>query len=86
MTKPMTDADFQQGLLVKLELQEAVTRMEAEGIGYNAILSGIASLANDLVTKKHNQATASAWFFGMGKLAAQMAGREMFGPDGEAKH
>jgi hypothetical protein len=38
MSKPTTEADYQQGLLVKLELKEATDRMRAKGVGFNAIM------------------------------------------------
>jgi hypothetical protein len=77
MTKPTTDADIQKGLLVQLELKEATDRMRAEGFGFDAIMAGIASLAHDIIAAEHNSATASAWFFGMAKNAANIAARDL---------
>ena len=69
MSKPLTDAALQQGLLVQLELNEATDRLAAEGFGTDVLLAGIASLANDMVATQYGQAAASAWFFGMAKNA-----------------
>lgn len=77
MTKPTTDEDIQKGLLVQLELKEATDRMRAEGFGFDAIMAGIAALAHELISAEHNSATASAWFFGMAKNAADMAAQDM---------
>ena len=77
MTKPTTDEDIQRGLLVHLELKEATDRMRAEGFDNQQILAGIASLASEIIATEHNMSTASAWFFGMGKNAANLAAIEM---------
>lgn len=75
----INDAETQQGLLVKLELKEATDRMRAEGIGFHAIIAGIASLANEVITTEYSQVTASAWFLGLAKNAANLAADEFKG-------
>lgn len=72
MTKPTTDADIQKGLLVHLELKEATDRMRAEGFEYQAIVAGLASLANEIIAAEHGQETAAAWFLGMARNAANL--------------
>lgn len=70
MTMPTTDADIQKGLLVQLELKEAVDRMREEGIGFDAIVAGIASLAHELISAEHDETIAAAWFLNMARNAA----------------
>ena len=67
----------ERALLVQNELREQTDRMTREGFTYLEITTGIAALANEIVTNSHNQATASAWFLGMAKMAAKLAGDEM---------
>ncbi|PSJ42153.1 hypothetical protein [Allosphingosinicella deserti] len=76
MTK-ITDAELQRGLLVHHELREHIARLATEGFQYREIMAGIASLTNELIATTHNQATASAWFFGMAKQAAHLAAAEL---------
>jgi len=68
MIDQMEDA-LEQSLLVKLELLESVNRMMAEGMDFRTILAGIAALANDLISKEYDSATAAGWFELMAQLA-----------------
>lgn len=77
MITEVTEEQAQRGLLVQLELKEATDRMRSEGFGFHEIMAGIAALAHDIISKEHNSATASAWFFGMAKNAANIAADEM---------
>jgi len=87
MTRPVTDEQAQRGLLVALELKESTDRLAREGFNFYEIAAGIACHANDVIKAKHNQATASAWFLGMAKHAAIIAGAEMgFKPDSGTEH
>jgi hypothetical protein len=72
-----TEEQCQRGLLVQLELKEALDRMRAEGFAFEEITAGLASLCNEVIASEHNQATSSAWFFGMAKWAATMAADQM---------
>jgi hypothetical protein len=71
------EAQVQRGLLVHLEMKEVTDRLRAEGFEFLEVLTGIASLANEIISNEHNQATASAWFFGMAKHTAHMAAEQM---------
>jgi hypothetical protein len=77
MTFNPTEEQCQRGLLVHLELKEAVDRMRQEGFTFIEISTGLASLCNEVIATEHNQATASAWFFGMAKQAATFAAQQM---------
>ncbi|MEA1015595.1 hypothetical protein [Sphingosinicella sp. LY1275] len=67
----------QRALLVQLELKEATDRMKREGFTYLEITTGVAALANDIVSTQYNQAMASAWFLGMAKMAATLAAQDL---------
>jgi len=71
------EATYERGLLVQLELKEATDRMRREGFTFNEIAAGMAAHANGVIAEEHNQATASAWFFGMAKQAATFAAEQM---------
>lgn len=77
MTHQISDAECQRGLLVYMELKEATARMRAEGFSYLEIIAGLASLSSDIIATEHNHAAASAWFFGMAKVSAQLAAAEL---------
>ena len=77
MTAQTDEATHQRGLLVRLELNEATDRLRKEGFSFHEISAGMAAHANEFVATEHNQATASAWFFGMAKQAATFAAQEM---------
>jgi hypothetical protein len=77
MTFNPTEEQCQRGLLVHLELKEAVDRMRREGFNFDEISAGMASLCNEVIAGEHNQATASAWFFGMAKWSATLAAEQM---------
>jgi hypothetical protein len=80
----LSEATCQRGLLVHLELKEATDRMRKEGFTFTEISAGIASHANEVIAAEHSQATASAWFFGMAKQAANFAAQQMgLGKPGE---
>jgi hypothetical protein len=72
MTEPLTDEQLQRGLLVHLELKESIDRMKDEGFNFLEIVSGIASLTNDLIAKEHDQVVAASWFLGMARNAAAL--------------
>ncbi len=71
----------QRGLIVSHELKETVGRLRAEGFTIQEISAGIGSMANDVIASGSSQAAASAWFFGMAKLAAQLAADELDRPN-----
>lgn len=73
----VTEEQSQRGLLVQLELQEAVDRMRGEGMDFQSIMAGIGSLAFEVVKAEHSAASASAWFFGMAKTAANFAAADL---------
>jgi hypothetical protein len=60
-----TEEQCQRGLLVQLELKEALDRMRAEGFAFEEITAGLASLCNEVIASEHNQALhqpgSSAW-------------------------
>ena len=84
MTDQTTEATYERGLLVQLELKEASDRMRRKGFTFTEISAAMAAHANNVIAAEHNQATASAWFFGMAKQAATFAAEQMrLGKPGE---
>jgi hypothetical protein len=76
MNQP-TELQISRGALVHQEMREHVQRLSTEGFEAIEILSGLAALMNDIVAGASNQATASAYFFGLAKSAAHLAAEEM---------
>jgi hypothetical protein len=69
--RPITEEVLQHGLLVALELQEVTCRLQSEGMRLDAILAGIAKLANELIRREYGPATAATWFRAMADNALQ---------------
>jgi hypothetical protein len=70
-------AEHQRALLVRNELAEKLAAIQADGMDPAAILAALASLLNDYITNATNQATASAYFFGLAKHAAYLAAQDL---------
>lgn len=78
----ITQMKLTRGAMAHAEFTEKAQELSREGFGADEILAGLAALMNDLVAGATNQATASAYFYGLAKQAALIAGAEMgFEPD-----
>jgi hypothetical protein len=82
----MTEATQQQidrAVLAQQDISQVCGRLAREGFKSTEILAGLAATINDLVAGAANQATASAYFLGLAKQAALLAGEELGFKPGE---
>lgn len=78
----VSEIKLTRGALVHEEVMALAQRLSREGFASDEILAGLVAVINDLIASASNQATAAAYFYGMVKQAAVLAGAELgFKPD-----
>jgi hypothetical protein len=65
MTFNPTEEQCQRGLLVHLEMREAIERMRREGFAFEEIIAGVGPALADYITAEKGMPAAVAWFAGM---------------------